>query len=165
MRSGKAKLIMWRVMLPSVMSTSRLPLLKLCAAAIFSRSPSDFVVTRIDYSILCVDFTYELWQPAFARGRLITFASAASMPQPRAGRRMFSFQGRRGTFCGRRGFNERRHAKGDHFPFLSRTHAFTNPSGTSIRRAVSSGVIPLAKKRRQTVFMLSPTSMICPSGS
>lgn len=43
--------------------------------------------------------------------------------------------------------------------------ASTNSTGISICSATSSGVIPLSKKRLQTTFIFSPTSIICLSGS
>ena len=46
-----------------------------------------------------------------------------------------------------------------------RIHAFINFMGTSMRSATCSGVIPLFKKRLHTVFIFSPTSIICLSGS
>ena len=48
-----------------------------------------------------------------------------------------------------------RHSKRSH-----RMQPFTNFTGTSMRAATCSGVIPPSKKRRHTVFMLSPTSTI-----
>ena len=41
----------------------------------------------------------------------------------------------------------------------------TNLSGTPIRSATWSGVIPLYKKRWPTTFIFSPTSILCLSGS
>lgn len=44
-------------------------------------------------------------------------------------------------------------------------HARTNFSGTSMRSAACSGVMPPSKNRLQTAAMFSPTSIICLSGS
>lgn len=46
-----------------------------------------------------------------------------------------------------------------------RKHPFINFIGTSMRSATCSGVIPPSKKRLQTAFIVSPTSIICWSGS